>query len=307
MKQGNAGHFSVRYFVRNLQDQIRTDRRDFIIYSVLRVLVIVTLVRSVIIGSWESVALCALSLVLFLLPALAETRLNIEIPTVFEAIIYLFIFAAEILGEVNHYYVLIPGWDTMLHTLNGFLCAAVGYSLVDLFNKHSDGMRLSPKYLALVAFCFSMTVGVLWEFVEFAMDSLFGVDMQKDFLVTSISSILLDPTGTQTPVRFDDIAQTVVTATDGQTLTIEGGYLDIGLLDTMKDLIVNFVGAVVFCTFGYLYTSGRRNGTIVRGLLISRKGRTASAHVAREKEIARVQAEARAGEAMAAPTRGCAR
>ncbi|MDD6730073.1 MAG: hypothetical protein PUE02_04010 [Eggerthellaceae bacterium] len=307
MKQGNAGHFSVRYFVRNLQDQIRTDRRDFVIYSVLRVLVIVTLVRSVIIGSWESVALCALSLVLFLLPALAETRLNIEIPTVFEAIIYLFIFAAEILGEVNHYYVLIPGWDTMLHTLNGFLCAAVGYSLVDLFNKHSDGMRLSPKYLALVAFCFSMTVGVLWEFVEFAMDSLFGVDMQKDFLVTSISSILLDPTGTQTPVRFDDIAQTVVTATDGQTLTIEGGYLDIGLLDTMKDLIVNFVGAVVFCTFGYLYTSGRRNGTIVRGLLISRKGRTASAHVAREKEIARVQAEARAGEAMAAPTRGCAR
>ena len=243
----------------------------------------------------------------FLLPALAETRLNIEIPTVFEAIIYLFIFAAEILGEVNHYYVLIPGWDTMLHTLNGFLCAAVGYSLVDLFNKHSDGMRLSPKYLALVAFCFSMTVGVLWEFVEFAMDSLFGVDMQKDFLVTSISSILLDPTGTQTPVRFDDIAQTVVTATDGQTLTIEGGYLDIGLLDTMKDLIVNFVGAVVFCTFGYLYTSGRRNGTIVRGLLISRKGRTASAHVAREKEISRVQAEARAGEAMAAPTRGCAR
>ena len=307
MKQGNAGHFSVRYFVRNLQDQIRTDRRDFVIYSVLRVLVIVTLVRSVIIGSWESVALCALSLVLFLLPALAETRLNIEIPTVFEAIIYLFIFAAEILGEVNHYYVLIPGWDTMLHTLNGFLCAAVGYSLVDLFNKHSDGMRLSPKYLALVAFCFSMTVGVLWEFVEFAMDSLFGVDMQKDFLVTSISSILLDPTGTQTPVRFDDIAQTVVTATDGQTLTIEGGYLDIGLLDTMKDLIVNFVGAVVFCTFGYLYTSGRRNGTIVRGLLISRKGRTASAHVAREKEISRVQAEARAGEAMAAPTRGCAR
>ena len=307
MKQGNAGHFSVRYFVRNLQDQIRTDRRDFVIYSVLRVLVIVTLVRSVIIGSWESVALCALSLVLFLLPALAETRLNIEIPTVSQAIIYLFIFEAEILGEVYHYYVLIPGWDTMLHTLNGFLCAAVGYSLVDLFNKHSDGMRLSPKYLALVAFCFSMTVGVLWEFVEFAMDSLFGVDMQKDFLVTSISSILLDPTGTQTPVRFDDIAQTVVTATDGQTLTIEGGYLDIGLLDTMKDLIVNFVGAVVFCTFGYLYTSGRRNGTIVRGLLISRKGRTASAHVAREKEIARVQAEARAGEAMAAPTRGCAR
>lgn len=307
MTEEKSKRFSVRYFVRNLQDQIRTDRRDFIIYSVLRVLVIVTLVRSAIIGSWESVALCALSLVLFLLPAFAETRLNIEIPTIFEAVIYLFIFAAEILGEVNHYYVLIPGWDTMLHTLNGFLCAAVGYSLVDLFNKHSDGVRLAPAYLALVAFCFSMTVGVLWEFVEFAMDSLFGADMQKDFLVTSISSILLDPTGTQTPVRFDDIAQTVVTAADGQTLAIEGGYLDIGLLDTMKDLIVNFVGAVVFCTFGYLYTSGRRNGTIVRGLLISRKGHTASARVAREKEIARVQAHERAGEAMAAPTRGCAR
>lgn len=290
MTEEKSKRFSVRYFVRNLQDQIRTDRRDFIIYSVLRVLVIVTLVRSVIIGSWESVALCALSLVLFLLPAFAETRLNIEIPTIFEATIYLFIFAAEILGEVNHYYVLIPGWDTMLHTLNGFLCAAVGYSLVDLFNKHSDGVRLSPKYLALVAFCFSMTVGVLWEFVEFAMDSLFAVDMQKDFLVTSISSILLDPTGTQTPVRIDDIVQTAVTSGSGQTLVIEGGYLDIGLLDTMKDLLVNFVGAVVFCTFGYLYTSGRRNGTIVRGLLISRNGRSTSAKVARDEKIRRAQA-----------------
>lgn len=191
---------------------------------------------------------------------------------------------------MNHYYVLIPGWDTMLHTLNGFLCAAVGYSLVDLFNKHSDGVRLSPKYLALVAFCFSMTVGVLWEFVEFAMDSLFAVDMQKDFLVTSISSILLDPTGTQTPVRIDDIVQTAVTSGSGQTLVIEGGYLDIGLLDTMKDLLVNFVGAVVFCTFGYLYTSGRRNGTIVRGLLISRNGRSTSAKVARDEKIRRAQA-----------------
>lgn len=306
MKQGDAGHFSVRYFVRNLQDQIRTDRRDFVIYSVLRVLVIVTLVRSVIIGSWESVALCALSLVLFLLPALAETRLNIEIPTVFEAIIYLFIFAAEILGEVNHYYVLIPGWDTMLHTLNGFLCAAVGYSLVDLFNKHSNGMRLSPKYLALVAFCFSMTVGVLWEFVEFLMDSLFGVDMQKDFLVTSISSILLDPTGTQTPVRIDDIAQTVVTSGNGQTLTIEGGYLDIGLLDTMKDLLVNFVGTVVFCTFGYLYTSGRRNGTIVRGMIISRNGRSTSVRVACDEKVKRAQAGEPAGESRDAREAGAA-
>ena len=283
-----TANFDVRYFFRNLNDQIRTDRRTFILYTILRALVMLTLVRSVMIGSLESAALCVFSLVLFLLPALAETQLRIEIPPLFEGIIYLFIFAAEILGEVNHYYVLIPGWDSMLHTINGFLCAAVGFSLVDLLNRHSPGLKLSPLYLALVAFCFSMTIGVLWEFVEFAVDQTLLLDMQKDFVIQAFGSVTLDPAQSQHAVLASGIVRTTIECADGQSFVINGGYLDIGLADTMKDLFVNFVGAVVCSTAGFLYTSGRAKGTLVRGFLIHRLGDTSLATVSHdEREGAR--------------------
>ncbi|MFC2704743.1 MAG: hypothetical protein ACFN02_02160 [Olsenella profusa] len=278
-----TANFNVRYFFRNLNDQIRTDRRTFILYTILRALVMITLVRSIMIGSIESAALCVFSLVLFLLPALAETQLRIEIPPLFEGMIYLFIFAAEILGEVNHYYVLIPGWDSMLHTINGFLCAAVGFSLVDLLNRHSPGLELSPLYLALVAFCFSMTIGVLWEFVEFAVDQTLLLDMQKDFVIQAFGSVMLDPTQSPHSVLASGIVRTTIECADGQSFVINGGYLDIGLIDTMKDLFVNFVGAAVCSTAGFLYTSGRAKGTLVRGFLIHRPGDTSLATISHDE------------------------
>ena len=166
-----------------LRNRIRSSRRAFIVYSVLRILVICCMVRQFWIRNWEGVAICALSLILFLIPSFMEDHFKIEIPPFFEASIYLFIFAAEILGEVDNFYINIPGWDTVLHTINGFLCAAVGFSMIDLMNRHTKRMNLSPFYLAMVAFCFSMTVGVCWEFIEFAGDQFFGQDMQKDFIV----------------------------------------------------------------------------------------------------------------------------
>lgn len=186
-----------------------------------------------------------------------EEHFRIEIPPVFEGIIYLFIFAAEILGEVEHFYVAIPGWDTMLHTINGFLCAAIGFSMIDLMNRHSKNVKLSPFYLAMVAFCFSMTVGVIWEFIECGGDLFFGQDMQKDFIVTHFQSVTLDPTHSQQVISVKDITDTVIHTASGQTYNIEGGYLDIGILDTMKDLFVNFIGAIVFSVLGYIYVKER--------------------------------------------------
>ena len=107
-----------------------------------------------------------------------------------------------------------------------------------------------------------MTIGVIWEFFEFGMDQLFGFDMQKDAIVHSISSVMLDPTHTNHAIRINDITQVTV---NGQDLGL-GGYLDIGLIDTMEDLIVNFIGAVVFSVFGFLYVKnrGKRNSIISR-------------------------------------------
>ena len=232
------------------------------VYLVLRVVVVLTLVRAFLRGEFESVLLCGLTLVMLILPSIFTKRLNIELPSTLEVIILLFIFAAEILGEINSFYIRVPNWDTMLHTLNGFLCAAIGFALVDMLNRSDRfSFRLSPVYLAIVAFCFSMTVGVLWEFFEYSGDRFLGFDMQKDTIVHTISTVELDETRSNKVVTVRDIQDFILVKGDGtqQALGL-GGYLDVGLNDTMKDLMVNFVGAVVFSVIGYFYVKEKGKG-----------------------------------------------
>lgn len=244
---------------RELREQIAKDRSAFLIYSILRVLVLTVLVRSIWIQKWENAAICVLALCLFLIPSFLERKLKIELPTALEVIIFLFIFAAEILGEINAFYIRFPFWDTMLHTINGFLCAAVGFAMVDILNQNPKiKFTLSPLYLAVAAFCFSMTVGVLWEFFEFSADCFVHTDMQKDTILSSISSVMLDPDGGNKAMTLSGITDVTV---NGHDLGL-GGYLDIGLFDTMKDLLVNFIGAVVFSVIGYFYVKRRGKGKL---------------------------------------------
>ncbi len=258
----------MRTYIRRLKARISLNKKQFIAYSILRILVLLTAVRCAFTHNYESLAICVLTLVLFLLPSLFEQLLKIEIPPVFQIIIYLFIFAAEILGEVNKYYTAIPGWDTMLHTINGFLCAAIGFSLFNILNRGSKSMQLSPFYLSLVAFCFSMTVGVVWEFIEFTADQMFFLDMQKDFVVSSFASVTLDESNTQIPVHISEITRTIIETKNGDPVVIEGGYLDIGIIDTMKDLLVNFIGAIVFSVIGYFYEARNKTKSVAKELMI---------------------------------------
>ena len=230
-----------------------------IVYVFLRTSVVLVMLAQLFNRNFENVFLCVLTLFLFAMPSLLEKKLDIDLPNTLEIIILLFIYAAEILGEIGAYYVTFPYWDTVLHTLNGFLCAAIGFSLLDILNRHNRArFHLSPLYLAIVAFCFSMTVGVVWEFFECTMDQFFFLDMQKDTVVHSIGTILLDPTGGNHPVALHNIVDVIVVQADGsQTALGLGGYLDIGLLDTMEDLFVNFIGALVFSIIGYFYVLSR--------------------------------------------------
>ena len=238
------------------------------VYLVLRLLVILVMVAQFFNGNFENVFLCVLTLILLLLPTVLERRLQIDLPNTLEIIILLFIYAAEIMGEIGAYYVNYPYWDTVLHTLNGFLCAAIGFSLLDILNRHNEArFHLSPLYLAIVAFCFSMTVGVIWEFFECTMDQLFFLDMQKDTVVSTIGSVMLDPTGGNTPVAIKGITDLIVVCGDEQIPLGLGGYLDIGILDTMKDLWVNFIGAVVFSIVGYFYVKSRGKGWFARNFI----------------------------------------
>ena len=250
----------------NLKTMWREKRAVMIVYFFLRTSVVLVMLAQIFNRNIENVILCILTLILFAMPSLLERKLDIDPPNTLEIIILLFIYAAEILGEIGAYYVTFPYWDTVLHTLNGFLCAAIGFSLLDILNRHNRArFHLSPLYLAIVAFCFSMTVGVIWEFFECTMDQFFFFDMQKDSIVHTIGTILLDPTGGNQPIVLRNITDLIVVQADGtQTALGLGGYLDIGLLDTMEDLFVNFIGALIFSIIGYFYVLSRGTGKFVK-------------------------------------------
>lgn len=242
------------------------NKRTLMIYLILRGFVILAQIRGLFRKEYETVFICALTLVLLMLPSLLSRRLHVVLPDTLEIVILLFIFAAEILGEIHSFYLRVPHWDTMLHTFNGFLCAAVGFALVDLFNRTERfTFRLSPLFLAIVAFCFSMTVGVMWEFFEFTGDRTLGLDMQKDTVINQISSVELNPKGKNVPVVISDITDVIIVHSDGTRESLgKGGYLDIGLHDTMKDLWVNFLGAAVFSVIGYFYVKSKGKGRIAK-------------------------------------------
>ncbi len=250
----------------SLREQIKQAPWLFAVYVFLRISVVGVMIAQIFNRDWQNVAMCVLTLFLFTIPSFIERNWHIDIPNTLEVIILLFIYAAEILGEIRAFYVSVPGWDTALHTINGFLAAAVGFSLVDIVNRNEHTkFYLSPVYVAIGAFCFSMTIGVLWEFFEFSADMLLGLDMQKDTVVHSIHSVLLNEVMNNRPVSITGITETAV---NGIELGL-GGYLDIGLIDTMKDLFVNFIGAVVFSFIGFFYLRGRGNGTFAKRFIPS--------------------------------------
>lgn len=243
-------------------ENIYIDGKTRKVYLILRAIVIVVLIRHAFMHDYESVFLCALSLFLMILPSLVEKKLWVRLPATLEIIILLFIFAAEILGEINSFYMKVPHWDTVLHTLNGFLCAAIGFALVDLVNRsHRFTFALSPIFLAIVAFCFSMTVGVIWEFIEYSGDTFFGQDMQKDVVVDHINSVSLNDVPSTKVQYINDISDVIIVHSDGTEEALGlGGYLDVGINDTMKDLLVNEIGALVFSVIGYFYVKQRGKG-----------------------------------------------
>lgn len=251
-----------------------------VLYIVLTAIVLGVLVTQFFKRNYENCFMCILTLILFLLPAFIDRKLKITLPHTLEVIIILFIFAAEILGEIRGFYLKISWWDTMLHTANGFLMAAIGLSTIDILNQSNKfKFELSPLFVSLVAFCFSMTIGVLWEFFEYYMDVFIMTDMQKDTIINAISTVDLNPDGKNVPVIIKGIDDVIVT---GKNMFINdvpvneyslglSGYLDIGLIDTMADLLVNFIGAIVFSIIGYFYVKNRGKSKFARRFIPSLK------------------------------------
>lgn len=247
-----------------------TDKKSLIVYVVIRFLIILCLIMQIIRGQWSNAFLCLVTLILIHAPYFIEKKFKIELPDTLQTIIILFLFAAEILGEINNFFNIFKNWDMMLHTINGFICAGIGFSLVDLMNKNSKTINLSPSFLILVSFAFSMTIGVMWEFGEFIMDKFFLLDAQKDTQINTISSVYLNEEGANKPVILNDIEYTKIYSKDSSGNTVEttvGGYLDIGLNDTIGDLMVNFIGAITFNLILYLYIKDNNKWQFVEGFI----------------------------------------
>lgn len=171
-------------------------------------------------------AQCVLGLAVMFLPALLNRTRRFEFPNHMYILYFVFLYCAIYLGEFHDFYNLIPHWDTLLHTFSGAMLGALGFFLVSLLN-HSPRARveLSPRFIAFFAFCFALAAGAVWEIYEFAMDGLLGLNMQK--FVTNTGKLL---TGRA------------------------------ALTDTMKDLIVDALGAAGVVLVGYLSSVRHKKG-----------------------------------------------
>ena len=241
-------------------------KRNLTLLIMLQGFVVLTAAAQIYHRNYYNVFLCVLTLLLFNLPKIIDKKFNLKLPSTLESIILLFIFAAEILGEIQSFYTIIPYWDTMLHVLNGFIMAAIGFAMIDILNNDPRfHISMSPYFVAFVAFCFSMTIGVVWEFFEFTMDALFKYDMQKDYLLKTFSSVIINPTGLNDPIKLTDITKTVITHSGGESVI--HGYIDIGIVDTMADLFVNLIGAAIFSVIGMFYIKNRGKGKVAENFI----------------------------------------
>jgi uncharacterized membrane protein YjdF len=176
---------------------------------------------------------CFLGIVALLVPSWLTHKINLEVPSAMYMFYMLFLYCAIFLGEVRNFYYLIPNWDTILHILSGAMLGALGFSFVNLLNNQERlHMNLTPLFVAVFAFCFAVTLGALWEIYEFSFDGILGLNMQK--------------------FRLEDGADLI-----GRK----------AVTDTMKDIIVDCLGAASMSIIGYLqlkYKSGTFDKILIR-------------------------------------------
>lgn len=250
--------------MKKIKKEVKINLATFV-YFFLRFVVLLVLIRQIMLKDWIFAFTCLYTLVILSVPKIMDKKFKIKFPSLLEITIYLFIFAAEIMGEVGEYYITVSWWDNLLHTISGFALTGVGIFFVDLLNnKPSTHISLSPLYVTIASFCFSMTILVLWEFVEFGNDILLKGDMQKDTVITTITSVNLNEDNRNIPVRIN-VNELEVNGEDW--IEKYGGYIDIGLYDTMNDLLDGFLGANIFSFFGYFYLKKRNEKSFVRSFI----------------------------------------
>lgn len=185
----------------------------------LQAILVVGLIAEIWAQQWFAAVITSGIILITFAPLFLEKKFRVFIPPEVVLLSIAFVFASLFLGEVRGYYEIYWWWDIALHTGSGFLLGVIGFLLVYLLNETEEiGVHMKPGFVAFFAFLFAVGIGALWEIFEFAMDSFFGMNMQKEMLG--------DPSG---------------------------------LTDTMWDLIVDTLGALIISILGYGYLKTARN------------------------------------------------
>jgi len=229
-------------------------KRKFILYVTTRLIFIMVGVISALFEDYLTAFLCAIALVFFLLPTFLYNKFNIEVPAALEISAVLFTFMCVVGGEIGHLYAQFPLWDKILHTFSGFLIAAIGLAFINFFTKRkSSVLRLTPFFAVFFAFFFALGVEVIWEVFEYAVDTFTGTtDMQADYFINMFTSKKAGGETNPVPIVVGGIESVVINFADGGEALVLPGYIDLGLADTMHDLIVGAVGALLFCTVEFI-------------------------------------------------------
>lgn len=161
------------------------------------------LLIGLILALWEQQWLNALAVLAILgvtfLPMILGHRFRVYIPSEFEALAIILVFAALFLGEVHSYYARFWWWDALLHTFSGFLLGVLGFLLVYVLNEKEElEFHMKPGFVALFAFMFAIGIGALWEIFEYSMDRFFGLNMQKSGLHDTMWDLIVDTVGALT-------------------------------------------------------------------------------------------------------------
>ena len=214
--------------------RLRETERGLLHYHLmLRAAVLCLLGWKLLKQQWGHAGLCALTLGLFCIPALAETLLKLRFPPLLEVTVTIFAVCANLCGEMWGFYLRFRWWDMGLHLIWGFLAGVAGCAFFRIVQREG----LTPPAAALAALGFAALTSICWEFFEYFMDVVFRTDMQKSCWLPSVTSLLLNPAGTN---------QTVTEA--AESVLVNGaawqGFLDPGLTDTMSDLSLNFAGSL---------------------------------------------------------------
>lgn len=227
--------------------------RKFLFY-ILYFITFLFLFFGIIFVKYRFIFMSILSFLFYFLISFVKRLFNFEISFVFEFIMKFFIFLALICGEILNFYSYISFFDNFLHFFAGFISGCFGLSIFSYFIFRCK----SNVFLrGLFILSFSMMIGVFWEFFEFGVDRVFSFDMQKDTLVESVNSVYLNDSNLNSVFSISDILYTII-YTEDSFIEVQGGYLDIGLYDTLEDMRFNMFGALVlliFLLFNFSFTN----------------------------------------------------